>query len=186
MRNGIGSQWRTSRRIGVTWSYFLLLEMSLSAALSTGWSPSRMHAGAPAGSLFSRSTLQETRAARAAFASPRGKALMQLLIRRADESNSRLSTQHGASWTGRTPEGRRDRAPRSRAVSRPHRHSDQRCQGEYTSAGLTPQEVRLLWVKPQSVGTNASIRVSAQHQAPSAAVQLLMEVPTFKAESHQR
>src|SRR6218665_3057288 len=28
MRNGTGSQWRTSRRRGVTWSYFLLLQMS--------------------------------------------------------------------------------------------------------------------------------------------------------------
>src|SRR6218665_471314 len=33
MRNGTGSQWRTSRRRGVTWSYFLLLQMSLPAAL---------------------------------------------------------------------------------------------------------------------------------------------------------
>src|SRR6218665_231312 len=45
MRNGTGSQWRTSRRRGVTWSYFLLLQMSLAAALSTDWSPSRRHAG---------------------------------------------------------------------------------------------------------------------------------------------
>src|SRR6218665_3397229 len=29
MRNGTGSQWRTSWRSGVTWSYFLLLQMSL-------------------------------------------------------------------------------------------------------------------------------------------------------------
>src|SRR6218665_1941318 len=35
MRNGTGSQWRTSRRRGVTWSYFLLLQMSLAAAFST-------------------------------------------------------------------------------------------------------------------------------------------------------
>src|SRR6218665_312890 len=41
MRNGTGSQWRTSRRRGVTWSYFLLLQMSLAAAFSTDWSPSR-------------------------------------------------------------------------------------------------------------------------------------------------
>src|SRR6218665_3847701 len=45
MPNGTGSQWRTSRRRGVTWSYFLLLQMSLAAALSTDWSPSRRHAG---------------------------------------------------------------------------------------------------------------------------------------------
>src|SRR6218665_1676678 len=45
MRNGTGSQWRTSRRSGVTWSYFLLLQMSLAAALRTNWSPSRRRAG---------------------------------------------------------------------------------------------------------------------------------------------
>src|SRR6218665_3504318 len=48
MRNGTGNQWRTSRRRGVTWSYFLLLQMSLAAAFSTDWSPSRRHAGSPA------------------------------------------------------------------------------------------------------------------------------------------
>src|SRR6218665_3723871 len=45
MRNGTGNQWRTSRRRGVMWSYFLLLQMSLAAALSTDWSPSRRRAG---------------------------------------------------------------------------------------------------------------------------------------------
>src|SRR6218665_2778260 len=44
MRNGTGSQWRTSQRSGGTWSYFLLLQMSLAAALSTDWSPSRRRA----------------------------------------------------------------------------------------------------------------------------------------------
>src|SRR6218665_1745205 len=33
MRNGTDSQWRTSRRRGVTWSYFLLLQISLVAAI---------------------------------------------------------------------------------------------------------------------------------------------------------
>src|SRR6218665_2441382 len=33
MRNGTGSQWRTSRRSGVTWSYFLLLQMSLAGGI---------------------------------------------------------------------------------------------------------------------------------------------------------
>src|SRR6218665_500266 len=47
MRNGTGSQWRTSRRSGVTWSYFRLLQMSLAAALRTDWNPSRRYAGAP-------------------------------------------------------------------------------------------------------------------------------------------
>src|SRR6218665_1464259 len=56
IRNGTGSQWRTSRRNGVMWSYFLLLQMSLAAALSTAWSPSRRHAGAPASRLLQRST----------------------------------------------------------------------------------------------------------------------------------
>src|SRR6218665_3615363 len=78
MRNGTGSQWRTSRRSGVTWSYFLLLQMSLAAALSTDWS----HAGAPASRLLQRSTREVTKAATAAFAAPRGSDLMQLLMRR--------------------------------------------------------------------------------------------------------
>jgi len=34
------------------WSYLILLQMSLAAALSTGWSPSRRHAGAPASRLL--------------------------------------------------------------------------------------------------------------------------------------
>src|SRR6218665_2031070 len=50
---------------------------------------------------------------------------MQLLVRRS-WSNSRLSTQHDASWTGQTPAGRQDRAQWSRAVSGFHRHSVQR------------------------------------------------------------
>src|SRR6218665_1055902 len=55
------------------------------------------------------------------------------------------------------------------------------------SAGCAPQEVRLLGVEPQSVW-NASIRRSAQHQVPydAAAVELSMEGPTCKAESHRR
>src|SRR6218665_1257500 len=81
MRNGTGSQWRTSRRSGVTWSYSLLLQMSLAAASSTDWSPSRRHAGAPASRLL-RSTREVTKAATAAFAAPRGSDLMQLLMRR--------------------------------------------------------------------------------------------------------
>src|SRR6218665_67368 len=82
MRNGTGSQWRTSRRIGVMRSYFLLLQMSLAAALSTDWSPSRRHAGAPASRLLQRSTREVTKAATAAFAAPRDSDLMQLLMRR--------------------------------------------------------------------------------------------------------
>src|SRR6218665_3254804 len=70
MRNGTGSQWRTSRRSGVTWSYFLLLQMSLAVALSTDWSPSRRHAGAPASRLLQRSTREVTKAATALDAAP--------------------------------------------------------------------------------------------------------------------
>src|SRR6218665_2002913 len=55
--------------------------MSLAAALSTDWSPSRRHAGAPASRLLQRSTLEVTKAATAAFAAPRGNDLMQLLMR---------------------------------------------------------------------------------------------------------
>src|SRR6218665_2997246 len=82
MRNGTGSQWRTSRRSSVMWSYFLLLQMSLAAALSTDWSPSRRHAGAPASRLLQRSTREVKKVATAAFAAPRGSDLMQLLMRR--------------------------------------------------------------------------------------------------------
>src|SRR6218665_2964096 len=48
MLNGTGSHWRTSWKIDVMWSHFLLLQMGLAAVLSTNWSPSRRHAGAQA------------------------------------------------------------------------------------------------------------------------------------------
>src|SRR6218665_2561758 len=82
MRNGTGSQWTTSRRSGVTWSYFLLLQISLAAALSTDWSPPRRHAGAPASRLLQRSTREMTKAATTAFAAQIGSDLMQLLMLR--------------------------------------------------------------------------------------------------------
>src|SRR6218665_1194543 len=75
-------QWRTSWRIGVMWSYFLLLQMSLAAALSTDWSPSRRHADTPASRLLQWSTREVTKVATSAFAAPRGSDLMQLLRRR--------------------------------------------------------------------------------------------------------
>src|SRR6218665_1832228 len=106
MRNGTGSQWRTSRRRGVTWSYFLLLQMSLAAALSTDWSPSRRHAGAPASRLLQRSTREVTKAATATFAAPRGSDLMQLLMRRSWRKQQ--PTVH-ATWRlmdSRTPRSR--------------------------------------------------------------------------------
>src|SRR6218665_3710325 len=110
MRPGTGSQWRTSRRSGVTWSYFLLLQMSLTAALSTDWSLSRRHAGAPASRLLQRSTLEVTKAETAAFAAPRGNDLMQLLMRRS--WRKQLPTVH-ATWrlmnrsdSSRTPRSR--------------------------------------------------------------------------------
>src|SRR6218665_2757547 len=82
MQNGTGSQWRTFRRSGVMRSYFLLLQMSLAGALSTDWSPSRRHAGAPVSRLLQRSTIEVTKAATAAVAAPRGNDLMQQLMRR--------------------------------------------------------------------------------------------------------
>src|SRR6218665_74959 len=45
MRKRTGSERRTSRRSGVMWSYFLLVQMSLAAALRTDWSPSSRRAG---------------------------------------------------------------------------------------------------------------------------------------------
>ena len=48
-----GSQWRTPRRRGVTWSYFLLLQMSRAPVLSTDWSPSRRHEAGRRGSCCS-------------------------------------------------------------------------------------------------------------------------------------
>src|SRR6218665_1074950 len=119
MRNGAGSQWRTSRRSGVAWSYFLLLQMSLAAALSTDWSPSRRHAGAPASRLLQRSTQEVTKAATAAFTAPRGSDLMQLLIRRSWREQQ--PTAH-ATWrlmdrsdSSRTPRSRTEVEDRIKA-----------------------------------------------------------------------
>src|SRR6218665_112628 len=134
MRNGTGSQWRTSRRSGVTWSYFLLLQISLAATLSTNWGPSMRHAGAPASRLFQRSTLEVTKAV--------------------TEVEGRIKAPQTLSL----------------AVSRwMHR-------------------LRVAYHrKSAAVCYNASIRRSDQQQAPfdAAAIQLLMEGPTYKAESHQ-
>src|SRR6218665_606963 len=47
-----GSQCRTSRRSGVTWSYFLLLHSSLAAALRTDCRQSRRYLGAPTSRLL--------------------------------------------------------------------------------------------------------------------------------------
>src|SRR6218665_3875222 len=134
MRNGTGNQWRTSRRRGVMWSYFLLLQMSLAAALSTDWSPSRRRAGElavvavhPRSDKGGDSRLRRPKRQRL-DAAPDEAELH-------GESNSRLSTPHDASWTGQTPAGRQDRAQWSRAVSGFHRHSAQRCQDEYTVYG---------------------------------------------------
>src|SRR6218665_2418892 len=136
MRNGTGSQWRTSPRSGVTWSYFLLLQMSLAAALSTDWSPSRRHAGAPASRLLQRSTREVTKAATAAFAAPRGSDLMQLLKR--GSWRKQQPTVHATLRLMDRSDSNRTRghAQRSRAVLRPHRHSAHRCRDGYTACGL--------------------------------------------------
>src|SRR6218665_1867691 len=149
MRNGTGSQWRTSRRSGVTWSYFLLLQMSLAAALSTDWSPSRRQAGAPASRLLQRSTREVTKAATAAYAAPRGSDLMQLLMRRSWRKQQ--PTVH-ATWRlmdrsdfSRTPRSRTEVEGRIKAPQ---------TLSSLVSRSSTPQEVRLLEVEPQSVGTH--------------------------------
>src|SRR6218665_3643151 len=82
--------------------------MSLAVALSTDWSPSRRHAGAPANRLLQRSTQEVTKAATAAFAAPRGSDLMQLLMRRSWRKQQ--PTVH-ATWllmdrSSRTPRSR--------------------------------------------------------------------------------
>src|SRR6218665_600791 len=72
----------TSRRSGVTWSYFLLLHSSLAAALRTDCRHSRRYLGAPTSRLLLRSTCDVTKAATAALAASKGRDLMQLLRRR--------------------------------------------------------------------------------------------------------
>src|SRR6218665_2077729 len=186
MRNGTGSQWRTSRRSGVMWSYFLLLQMSLAAALSTNWSPSRRHTGTPASRLLQRSTRGEvTKAATATFSSPRGSDLMQLLMRRSWRKQQ--PTVH-ATWrlmdrsdSSRTPRSRTEVEGRIK-VQQTLKLTGVKM--DAPSTGRAPEEVRLLGVESQSVGTH---RRFSQHQAPddAAAVELLMEGPTCKAESHR-
>src|SRR6218665_2357217 len=152
---GPGNQWRISRRSGVTWSNFLLLQMSLAAALSTDWSLSRRHAGAPASRLLQRSTREVIKAATAAFVAPRGSDSMQLLMRRSWRKQQ--PTVH-ATWrlmdrpdSSRTPRSRTEVEGRIKA---PQTISSAVSRWDTPSAVRTPQEVRLLGVEPQSVGTH--------------------------------
>src|SRR6218665_3417714 len=66
----------------MTWSYFLLLHSSLTAALRTDCSQSRRYLGAPTSRLLLRSTCDVTKAATAALAASKGRDLMQPLRRR--------------------------------------------------------------------------------------------------------
>src|SRR6218665_2973587 len=144
MQSGTGSQWRTSRRSGVMWSYFLLLPMSLAAELSTDWSPSRRHAGAPASRLLQRSTLEVTKAAGRPHRPPR-----QRLDAAPDETELAKATAYCP----------RNMAPHGQDRLQQETEVMHRGQGPYQgtadtqltgvkidapSTGRTPQEVRLL------------------------------------------
>src|SRR6218665_12827 len=147
MRNGTGSQWRTSRRRGVIWSYFLLLQMSLAAAFSTDWSPCRRHAGALAVVAIHP---QSDKGGDSHLCSPK----RQRLDAAPDETELAKATADCP--RNMTPQGQvrlqqdAEIAQWSRDISRPHRHSAQRCQDAYTVYGS--HEVRPLGVKTQSVG----------------------------------
>src|SRR6218665_677187 len=104
--------------------------MSLAAALSTYWSPSRRHAGAPASRLSQRSTLEVTD-----FAAPISNDLMQILMRRS--WRKQCPTVH-TTWClmDRSDSSRK---PRSRTVvkglTKAYRHSAHWCQDGYTVCG---------------------------------------------------
>src|SRR6218665_2513571 len=89
---GNWSQCRTSRRSGVTWSYFLLLHSSLAAALRTDCRQSRRYLGGPSSRLVLRSTCDVTKAGTAALAASKGRDLMQP-FRRRSWRKQRLSCQ---------------------------------------------------------------------------------------------
>src|SRR6218665_665979 len=152
MRNGTGSQWRTSRRRGVTWSYFLLLQMSLAAALSTDWSPSRRRAGEQAvAAVHPRSD----KGGDSGFRSPKRQRLDaapdETELAKATADCPRNMTPHGQvrlqqdakiAHSGRGPyQGYTDTQLRGVKMHTP-------------STGRTPHEVRLLGVKTQSVRTH--------------------------------
>src|SRR6218665_318350 len=118
--------------------------MSLVAALRTDWSSSRRHAGATASRLLSRSTLEVTKAATAAYATPRGNDLMQLLMRR--NWRKQQPTVHAT----RRLMDRSDssRTPRSRTVVEGRINATQTLSSAVSRwirrPGHKPQEVRLL------------------------------------------
>src|SRR6218665_966441 len=95
-RRGTGSQCRTSRRSGVTWSNFLLLHSSLAAALRTDCRQSRRYLGAPTSRLLYRSTCDVTKAATAALAASKDRDLMEP-FRRRSWRKQRLTVR--AKWT---------------------------------------------------------------------------------------
>src|SRR6218665_2066679 len=137
MRNGTGSQWRTSRRRGVTWSYFLLLQMSLAAALSTDWSPSRLESGDSRLRSPKRQRLDaapdETELVKATADCPRNMT---------PHGQVRLQQNAKIAHSGRGPyQGSTDTQLRGVKMNTP-------------STGRTPHEVRLLGVKTQFVGTH--------------------------------
>src|SRR6218665_3556192 len=152
MWNGTGSQWRTSRRSGVTWSYFLLLQMSLAVALRTHWRPSRRHAGKqdvvavhPRSDKSGDSHLCGPKRQRLDAAPD------EMELTKATATCPRNMAPHGQvefqqdaeiAHRGRGPyQGPTDTQLSGVKVNTP-------------SAGRTPQEVRLLGVKPQSVETH--------------------------------
>src|SRR6218665_2688428 len=157
MRNGTGSQWRTSRRSGVTWSYFLLLQMSLAAALSTEWSSSRRPAGAPAST-----------PAGCCRGPPRSDKSGDSRLRR--PKRERFDAAPDETELAKTTADRpRNMAPHEQVRLQQDAEIAHRGRGPYQgptdtqlscvkgdtpSAGRTPQEVRLLGVKLQSVGTH--------------------------------
>src|SRR6218665_3040894 len=137
MRNGIGSQWRTSRRSGVTWLYFLLLQMSLAAALRTDWRPrsdksSDSRLRRPKRQRFDvapdETELTKASADRPRNTAPHGQVGLQ--------QHAEIAHRGRGSYQGPT-----DTQLSGVKVDTP-------------SAGRTPQEVRLLGVKPKSVGTH--------------------------------
>jgi len=74
MWNGTGSQWRTSWRSGVMWSYFLLLQTSLAAALRL---ESAQESGRRAGEWAVKTELVKVTANRPCNMAPHGQVRLQ-------------------------------------------------------------------------------------------------------------
>src|SRR6218665_1255143 len=155
MRNGTGSQWRTSRRSGVMWSYFLLLQMSLAAELSTNRSPSRRHVGAPASRLLQRSTQRSDKSDDSRLRSPK----RQRLDAAPDETELTKATAYRPH--NMAPHGQirlqQDAEVTHRGRGPYQGPTDTQLTGvkmDTPSAGCAPQEVRLHGAEQQSVGTH--------------------------------